>query len=146
MVEMVKHIYGEDYVVNETTVDGLDGRYLLLKIVVGDRTHCIDCLANEESFSEEYEGLRYDDVVRICKKLIDNSYQNQTFVFYDLLPEEERTKLNEWAKENGIEIKDMLEFISWFYMQQAEMNDILARENPDEWRKLLAKIFPDFVY
>lgn len=141
MLEMVKAIYGEDCYLTEERVDAIDGE-IWFKIVVEDGTHSIDCLANKKSFSEEELILNYGTTVKICEKLIDNAYKKQVFVFHDVLPEkEERDRLNEWTRKRGVEIKDTVEFISWFYMRKAELNDNLARENPEEWRELLAKTF-----
>lgn len=146
MLEMVRGIYGgPDHVTEERSIDEIFKGEIVFDILVED-THLIVCLANEKSFTDVPKELDYNTVVKICERLIDDSYEKQTFVFHDILPErEERERLREWARDRGVEIMDMIEFICWYYMKRSELNDNFAKENPEEWRETLSKIFSDFV-
>jgi len=146
MLKMIESIYGvPDYVTGERRIDEVFEGGIVFDILVED--NLIVCLANEESFTDEPMELTYDDVVKICEQLIDDSYKRQIFVFYEILPEEEeRDRLRRWARERGVEIIDTIEFVCWYYMKRSEFNDNFAEDSPEEWRETLAAIFPDFVH
>jgi len=103
---------------------------------------CIYFIAGVESFDHEID-LSFDDVVNICKKLKKDDFEKQEFVFYDILPDwgEEKGKLEEWAKEQKIEIKSIIRYIAEFYLKRAEMNDEEAKIDPETWNEIIMKIF-----
>ena len=103
MFEMIRLIYGEpDHVTEERRIDEIFEGEIAFDFLVED-THLIVCLANEESFTDVLKELSYRNVVEICERLIEDSYEKQTFVFHDVLPErEEREKLREWARGRAL--------------------------------------------
>ena len=106
VLAMIECIYGDEYcwIDKEGSIDDVLEGEMWFRIVAEENgdLHAIYCLVNKQSLSVDLKELNYEDVVKICEKLVDNTYKDQMFVFHDVLPENERSRLDEWAKVKGV--------------------------------------------
>lgn len=97
----------------------------------------IICICDEE----EREELKKEELIAICENTIEykgKKIKRREIVIWGLELSEEA---EEWARLQGIEVQDILEFIAEYDINRGEFNDELVEPHAEEWEKDVTEIF-----
>lgn len=100
----------------------------------GDVTAAV-CIADEKSFEEDIRTISREELIKACKNT--SEYKKRKIVLWDELSDDAK----KWAKSQGIEVQDFIEFIAEFCVKRAEINDKFALSKAKEWEKEITEIF-----
>jgi hypothetical protein len=98
----------------------------------------IICICDEEAMGGQLEK---DELINVCENTIEykgEKIKRRRIVIWGL---ELSKEAEEWARLQGIEVQDILEFIVEFDINFAEFNDELVEPHAQEWEERISEIF-----